>query len=268
MFLEHCLIRLPPLFKSFSRLISLELIEVTISSEMLGSLITHCPLLEHLVLKHNEDSKHIEFTAHNLKSFYFKGNINILHLKNVPLLSKVSYEPTNFFVKTKHDLAKIFESIPAFENLCWKSIPFPVEDAGLVDLILTRLPFVLNCVKRLCISWITLGEFFVLSFALCLIRSSPCLEEIEIEVCIDSDGEYYQLVPRDAVDEIPASFSDTTFNHLRTVKIYDVAGAGDEMQLIKVLLAKSPALIKMVIKLCEMEDKKSLQILAEITNFQ
>ncbi|XP_060215832.1 uncharacterized protein LOC132642822 [Lycium barbarum] len=99
----------------------------------------------------------------------------------------------------------------------------------------------------------TLGDFFDLSFALCLIRSSPNLEEIEIE---------------DVVDEIRASFSDITFNQLRKVEFYDVLGAEAEMQLIKVLLAKSPALVRMVIRPCEMENKKSLKVLAEITKFQ
>ena len=40
------------------------------------------------------------------------------------------------------------------------------------------------------------------------------------------------------------------------------------MQLIKVLLAKSPALVKMVIKPRQMETNKSLNVLAEITKFQ
>ena len=75
-------------------------------------------------------------------------------------------------------------------------------------------------------------------------------------------------MPQKVVDEIPASFSDITFNHLRTVKFYDVLLEEVEMQLIKVLLAKSPALVKMVIKPCQMETKKSLNILAEITKFQ
>lgn len=78
----------------------------------------------------------------------------------------------------------------------------------------------------------------------------------------------YELVPEDVVDEIPASFSDMTFNHLRTVKFYNVTGADAEMQLIKVLLANSPTLVRMVIEPCEMEDKKSFKVLAEITKFQ
>ena len=40
------------------------------------------------------------------------------------------------------------------------------------------------------------------------------------------------------------------------------------MQLIKVLLAKSLALVKMVIKPRQMETNKSLNVLAEITKFQ
>ncbi|XP_049364801.1 LOW QUALITY PROTEIN: uncharacterized protein LOC125829654 [Solanum verrucosum] len=239
LFLRECLIRPPPVFKGFDRLISLELIEVKISSALLGSLISHCPLLEHLVLQHDAITDHIEISAPKLRSFIFTGSIKFLHLKNAPLLSKVSYEPTEFRVKAEHDVCKIFESIPALENLCW------INDCdvrvGPAEVIPTRLPYALHCLKRLYISGITLGEFFDVSFALCLIRSSPNLEEIEIEVVNDmyvvSDEDYFVHVPREAVDEIHASFSDMTFNHLRTIKLSNVAGAGAEMQLIKVLLA-------------------------------
>ncbi|XP_060214160.1 F-box/FBD/LRR-repeat protein At1g13570-like [Lycium barbarum] len=265
--LNNTLFHPPPVFKGFERLISLELSNVTISSELLGSLISHCLLLEHLVLKDSHDSNPIEISAPKLRSFVLSGKIHLIHLKHVPLLSNVSYEPTEFSLETEHDLAKIFESIPAVENLRWE---FSNQDAnpGPIEVIPTRLPYALNCLKRLYLSRIFLQEFFEFSFALCLIRSSPNLEEIEIEACASSDEDFCEPVPRDAIDEIPASFSDMTFNHLRTVTIYDVAGGRAEMQLIKVLLAKSPALIRMVIKPCGMEDKKSFKILAEITKFQ
>lgn len=71
-------------------------------------------------------------------------------------------------------------------------------------------------------------------------------------------------MPRDAVDEIPSSFSDMTLNHLRTVKIKSLAGAEAEMHLIKVLLAKSPLLARMVIEPYELEES----LKAEITKFQ
>ena len=59
-----------------------------------------------------------------------------------------------------------------------------------------------------------------------------------------------------------------TFNHLRTVKIYDVIGVAAEMQFIKVLLAKSPTLVRIITKPCETEDKKSFKVLAEVIKFQ
>ena len=76
------------------------------------------------------------------------------------------------------------------------------------------------------------------------------------------------MCSQEVVDEIPASFSDITFNHLRTVMFYDVLLEEVEMHLIMVLLAKSPALVKMVIKPREMKTNKSLNVLAEITKIQ
>ncbi|KAF3634841.1 putative F-box/FBD/LRR-repeat protein-like [Capsicum annuum] len=177
-----------------------------------------------------------------------------------------------FSVEAEHDLAKIFESIPALENFCWEH-EHVQGMVGPAEVIPTRLPSALNCLKRLYISCISLGDFFDLSFALCLIRSSSNLEDIEIlvvnDVFDDIGGDYYESVPQDIVDEIPTSFSDMTFNRLRTVKIYNVTGKMAEMQLMKVLLAKSPALIRMVIQPYEMmKDKRSFNVLAEITKFQ
>ncbi|TMW83555.1 hypothetical protein EJD97_001361, partial [Solanum chilense] len=168
-------------------------------------------------------------------------------------------------LEDQDDFVNIFSSIPALECFSWDL--FEVDN-GSTKVKPTRLPLVLNCLKCLFMSWITLGEFFGLSFALCIIQSSPHLEEIEIKECILSDGDYFECVPQEAIDEIPASFSDITFNHIRTVKFYDELLEEVEMQLIKVLLAKSPALVKMVIKPRQMETNKSLNVLAEITKFQ
>ena len=58
------------------------------------------------------------------------------------------------------------------------------------------------------------------------------------------------------------------FNHLRTVKLSNVAGAWAKMQLIKVLLAKYPTLVQMVIDPYKMKIEKTLKVLTEISNFQ
>lgn len=61
---------------------------------------------------------------------------------------------------------------------------------------------------------------------------------------------YYILEKLEAsneVDEVLASFSDVTLNHLRTVQLGGVEGIKVELQLIKLLLTKSPMLVRMLI---------------------
>ncbi|XP_049403301.1 F-box/FBD/LRR-repeat protein At1g13570-like [Solanum stenotomum] len=265
LYLMECEIHVPSFFKGFDKLISLKLKSVTLSSDTFEGLISNCPLLEDLVLKDIHNPYLMSISAPNLRSFVFRGDIQLIYLENVPLLSNILYEPRDLVLEDEDDFANIFSYIPALECFSWDH--FEV-DIGSTEFIPTRLPSALDCLKRLFISWITLGEFFELSFTLCMIRSSPNLEEIEIKGCILSDGDYFESVPQEVVDEIPASFSDMTFNHLRTVKFYDVLLEEGEMQLIKVLLAKSPALVKMEIKPRQMETKKSLKLLVEITKFQ
>ncbi|MCD7473543.1 hypothetical protein HAX54_015453 [Datura stramonium] len=57
---------------------------------MLESVISHCRLLERLVLEISELLDIIEINAPMLRSFDFKGYISSLCLKNVPLLAKAS----------------------------------------------------------------------------------------------------------------------------------------------------------------------------------
>ncbi|KAK4369775.1 hypothetical protein RND71_009250 [Anisodus tanguticus] len=62
-------------------------------------------------------------------------------------------------------------------------------------------------------------------------------------------------------------FSDVTFNHLREVKLVCFGGTTPELQLIKLLLAKSPVLVKMLIDTCDLDDEPletRLKIFAEV----
>lgn len=81
--LEYYVIRPPPAFIGFYKLITLRLWQVTISSELLESLITHNSLLENLdILSVILD--HIQVNALNL-------DIKYISLKDVPLLEKLSF---------------------------------------------------------------------------------------------------------------------------------------------------------------------------------
>ncbi|XP_060195527.1 F-box/FBD/LRR-repeat protein At1g13570-like [Lycium barbarum] len=265
--LHNCSINPPPVFKGFDNLVSLELCGVTIHSPLLESLISHSPLLKQLVLQ-SSVFYHVQIKAPKLRSFNFKGRIRFISVRNAPLLAKLTIVDGGYSEKAGiRDTTKFIQSFHALEHLHldYSSVRFLAGEAS------EKLPTALNCLKRLHLG-ITLDELAVVSFALCLIRSSPYLQDIEIQV-------YKRFNPAtsDAMNEIPAlksleveGFSDVTLNHLRAVKLESITGTKPEMQLIKLLLAKSPMLIGMLIE--HGQGNKSLEarleLVTELTKFQ
>ncbi|KAM3291132.1 hypothetical protein P3S67_019421 [Capsicum chacoense] len=164
----------------------------------LGSFISsHRQLLEHLALeKYSDNANHMEINAPKLRSFVFIGNIHFIHLKCVPLLAKVSRESIESSVRAgNYDLAVFFKSIPALENLHWDYSNFrPFMFAGPGE-VPGKLPSALNCLKRLYLSEVCVAEHVEVAWALCLIRSSPYLEELEIKGPGDLFGELLSFVP-------------------------------------------------------------------------
>ncbi|KAG5603633.1 hypothetical protein H5410_025125 [Solanum commersonii] len=247
--LQNCSILAQPSFKGFDRLISLELRDVAISSKLLERLISCSLLLEQLVLQISGASSNvIEISAPNLRSFDYTGNIRSLSLSH-----------REYYVGAgKCNIAKFFESFSALELLHLNDMFF-VAGAGEVP---TRLSYDLYCVKHLCISSIYLSDLNEVSCALCLIRSFPNLQSMEIKVeCDDND------IP--ALESLEVErFSDVTFNHLREVKLMQTNGTIPEIQLMKLLLAKSPELMKIIIEPCVVEESATVKILTEIIQFQ
>ncbi|XP_055805712.1 F-box/FBD/LRR-repeat protein At1g13570-like [Solanum dulcamara] len=259
--LQNCLILRPPTFKGFDRLIKLELCEVTISSELLGSLISHCLLLEHLVLYIAETySNLIEINAPRLKSLYFAGSVRSIFLNNIPLLSKLllASSDTDYLGAEKWDIVKFFESLESFSALehLYLNMLFAAEASE----VPTRLPFDLKCVKKLDLS-VDLYNSVEVSCALCLIRSFPYLQYMDISEA------YYKYDIEEAYQvEFP---SDVTFNHLREVRLTLASGSIIEMQLAKLLLANSPMLVRMLFSSCVVKGSAAVKKLAaELTTFQ
>ncbi|PHT86327.1 hypothetical protein T459_08433 [Capsicum annuum] len=118
----------------------------------------------------------------------------------------------------------------------------------------------------LTLSWV---ESYKLSYALCLIRSFPYLEYLEIKVHFGYEDE------EDEDDPIPGSlelehFLGVTFNHLKEVKLGYFTGTMSELLLIKFLLAELPMLERMLIDrqaLDYVHLDTRLEIFAEISNF-
>ncbi|KAF3630196.1 putative protease 2-like [Capsicum annuum] len=126
----------------------------------------------------------------------------------------------------------------------------------------TRLSYNLYCIKHLSISSIYLSDSDEVSYALFLIRSFPNLQSMEIKVESDDND----IPPLESLEV--ERFSYVTFNHLREVKLMQSNGTIPEKQLIKLLLAKSPELLKMLIEPCPVEESETVQILTELTRFQ
>ncbi|XP_059285689.1 F-box/FBD/LRR-repeat protein At1g13570-like [Lycium ferocissimum] len=215
--LHGCSIQLaPPTFKGFDMLNSLELHSVTISSEILESLISSCPLLEQLLLRDIIYSGVIEINAPKLRSFDFVENIGSVCLKSVPRLAKFSLWHTKYHV----GIGNCFKSFSSLEYLelnacCLKFV------AAVTGEVPTRLPFDLNSVKHLCLKEIN-------------------LEELDEDADYNGDSQALECLEVEA-------FSDVTFNHLRKVHLFRTVGSNPEMQLIKLLLAKPPMLKEMLI---------------------
>nr|XP_018623306.1 F-box/FBD/LRR-repeat protein At1g13570-like isoform X1 [Nicotiana tomentosiformis]XP_018623307.1 F-box/FBD/LRR-repeat protein At1g13570-like isoform X1 [Nicotiana tomentosiformis]XP_018623308.1 F-box/FBD/LRR-repeat protein At1g13570-like isoform X1 [Nicotiana tomentosiformis] len=258
--LQNCSVQPPPACRGFDRLISLELRDVTISSKLLESLISHCLLLEQLVLQISSAlSDVIGINAPMLRSFDFTGSMSSICLKRSPLLAKLSLMHREYYVAArKSDIAEFFESFSALEYLHLNDMSF-VAGAGEIP---TRLSFNLNCVKHLRISSIFLGCWDEVACALCLIKSFPYLQYVEIKVERD-DNDIPALECLDV-----ERFSDVSFNHLREVKLIQTNGTIPEMQLMKLLLAVSPGLERMLIEPCLVEDSAAVRLLAELTKFQ
>ncbi|WMV29073.1 hypothetical protein MTR67_022458 [Solanum verrucosum] len=235
--LSGCEIQIvPPAFKGFHKLISLKLSEVTISSIVLESLISNCPLIEQLVCD-DVAIDDAEISAPMLRSFEYIEDEGIICFKSAPHLAKLSLTHKKYHVGT----GSFLESFSALEHLKLNrfSLKFVVAVANKVP---ARLPFNLKCVKHLCLDSILLKQLNNVLCVLCLLRSFLHLQYFEIQV-IDEDDE----IPERECLKLEAC-SDVTFNHLREVKLSCTIGSEPELQLIKLLLAKSPMLERMLIQ--------------------
>ncbi|XP_019258322.1 PREDICTED: F-box/FBD/LRR-repeat protein At1g13570-like [Nicotiana attenuata] len=239
--LQNLLIIPPPAFRGFDRLISLELRDVTISSKLLESLISHCLLLEQLVLQISSALRDvIGINGPMLRSFDFTGSMSSICLKSTPLLAKLSLTHMEYYVAArKSNIAEFFESFSAIEYLHLNDMEQVKYQQGF-RLILT----VSNIFAYLVFFWVAGMRLHAL-FVERDDNDIPALECLDVE-----------------------RFSDVSFNHLREVKLIQTNGTIPEMQLMKLLLAMSPGLERMLIEPCLVEDSANVRILAELTKFQ
>ncbi|KAF3664811.1 putative protease 2-like [Capsicum annuum] len=214
--------------------------------------------IQHLVLRLPIRGKPYELPS----SLFTCSQLRHLTLQNCVIPHQPAFKGFDRLISLElRDVTISCELLERFVSRCLLVEQFVLQISGVGE-VPTRLSHDLYCVKHLSISSIDLSDSDEVSCALCLIRSFPNLQSMEIKV--ESDDNHVPPLKSLEVEH----FSDVTFNHLREVKLMQTNGTIPEIQLVKLLLTKSPELERMLIVPCLVEEFATVHILAELIRFQ
>ncbi|KAG5521281.1 hypothetical protein RHGRI_033736 [Rhododendron griersonianum] len=258
--LHSCMLKPPPGFQGFTRLLSLRLSNIVIAD--LSSLISRCPVLEQLTLYSYTSLDSLEVIGPNLKSVHCEGHIrsirftNTSHITNISLYLEVT--PNGEEICSS---VMLLDSIPVIEFL---ELDFHYVKGIAACGVPTRLPTTLNNLKNIVLYDISFEERDEVSVLICLIRSSPNLEKITIRAFHDTTSAISVVLDFSEVH----CCSDVSLNQLRKVDMKTFSGTKPELEFIKLLLAKSLMLETMLIELEAQNVADELRILEELTRFR
>ncbi|KAI3826418.1 hypothetical protein L1987_00466 [Smallanthus sonchifolius] len=163
---------------------------------------------------------------------------------------------------TDSTVTNLFECFPMVENLstCISTIEGFAEN-GLPQV----LPMPLIHLKYVYISDMSFMYKYGLQFLLFLIRSSPNLEKLKLQV----DDRYYYYCEDPVLQSHKCSStlqncSDIWLKHLNVLEILDLSNKKHELDFVKFILAKSPMLKKVKIYLCKRAHKDDKLQVSEI----
>ncbi|KAF5761117.1 putative FBD domain-containing protein [Helianthus annuus] len=105
--------------------------------------------------------------------------------------------------------------------------------------------------KYLFMEWIWLRHKYAVSFLVHLIRSSPNLEKLKLEISVDDDLFDESITGFVTLDD----YSDIMLEYLNELEILHFSDADNELDFVKLILAKSPVLKKVRILLWDQFDK-------------
>lgn len=244
--LFNCLLKPPPMFNGFRSLKSIDLQHITMDQDVFEGLISSCPLLERLTLMNFEGFKHLSIHAPNLLFFDIGGHFEEVNFENtshlaivsIGLYENVGYEE-NIILGSTCNLVKFFAPLPRIQRLEVQNFFLKYLAAGKVP---ERLPT--PCIELNYLSiHINFNDREESLASLCLLRSSPNLQELEI---LARPEEHTTL--RTGLNILEEDYQNCPFNQLRLIKIAGISGVGRELDFINFLLANSPLLERMNVK--------------------
>ncbi|KAK1395686.1 F-box/FBD/LRR-repeat protein [Heracleum sosnowskyi] len=242
----NCLLKPPPTFNGFKNLKSLDLQHITMDQDVFDNLISSCTLIERLTLMNFDGFSQLNIHAPYLLFFDIGGvfddvnfeTTNNLAIVSIGLYASAGYEQ-NLPLGTTGNMIKFFAPLPRIQRLEVQSFFLKYLAAGKVP---ERLPT--PCIElnylSLRINFCDRAESLA---ALCILRSSPNLQELEILARPDE-----QAAEGTDAHISEEYFHNCPFNQLQLVKIVGISYAKQELNFVNFLLTNSPVLEKMTIK--------------------
>ncbi|MFS7961019.1 putative FBD domain, F-box-like domain superfamily protein [Helianthus anomalus] len=237
LYLGYCSLHRQPKFNGFHGLTSLSLDFVRISRKTLLHLLSTSPSLR-------------SFTLVSMFLLILLGTRN---LSEYSKLLQLMLEQ-DILGHEKSTMIELFERLPVIEHLTiWSEIsPWFVP-----DLVPQELPTSLIHLKYFSFTQMSFLDGFGLTFLAVLIKNSPNLEKIDLEIDTDSMVYYSECYENYHSDVWLEHLSDVWLEHLNELKIKYISNLEPEMEFLKFILARSPKLKKVSIRSEVEKDQES-----------
>lgn len=262
--LFNCLLKPPLMFKGFKNLKSLDLQHITITQDVFEKLISSCPSLERLTLMNFTGVTHLIIDAPNLQFFDIGGIfedvsfLNTVHLSLVSIGLYVNIDnEENDARDNSSKLLRFFVNLPHIRRLEIQSYFLKYLAMGYVP---SRLPNLCVDLNHLSIR-IDFDDLEENTAALCLLRSCPNLQELEMLARPEEQSSMERSTNFWEDDHWSSLFA-----HLRLVKVSGISGVKSEMDFIKFLLSNSPVLEQLTVKPASQEGE--WELMKELLRFR
>ncbi|XP_021895761.1 F-box/FBD/LRR-repeat protein At1g13570-like isoform X1 [Carica papaya] len=246
--LYGCIFKLPSRFEGFACLKSLQLNQVSITSETLESLVHSCSVLEKLTLLDIDHIASLRIHNQTLKYLKIDSEFADISLENSPLLDSVDIRMVPFHERIMAryleqgracNLLRILGGLDSVRRLILSSFFIEFLANGNIT---ERRTFAFNHLSYLELKEVRFCCFKEVFVTVSMLRSSPNLEELYLSV----SGSYDLSKP--VLDYLKSQYLfEFSFNRLKEVRIRGIYGTRTEWEFIKLILARSPVLETLVI---------------------
>ncbi|GFQ04216.1 F-box/FBD/LRR-repeat protein at1g13570 [Phtheirospermum japonicum] len=261
--LFNCLLKPPISFNGFRSLKSLDLQHITMDQLAFERMVSSCPLLERLTLMNFDGFTLLSIHAPNLLFFDVGGKFEDVSFRDTFHLAVVSiglYENSaierDAALGIAGNLIKFLACLPHIQRLEVQNLFLKYLAAGIIP---GKLPT--PCVDLSFLSVrINFKDTEENMAALCLLRSSPNLQELEMLARSEEQATV------GTAPNVLENFRSFQFNRLRVIKIVGISGLKQELNFINFMLANAPVLERMTVKPASMDS--GWELLKELLRFR